>query len=175
MITICLTDRHPSYGAWNHSGNIAGMVKNSRRITFRMLTEINVESAHSEIAITATHIPRKKIGRMTNIGILIGIIKGGVVTTIAVRQTIVGDSTGLAHMETTDNIGTNNVMTRVRRMTGVMSHAGTNFNHPGITGECSKIGRSKLHLRIRIHRPVVERGESGVHCFVCQQPGHYAT
>ena len=23
--------------------------------------------------------------------------------------------------------------------------------------------------------PVVEKGESNVHCFVCQQPGHYAT
>ena len=23
--------------------------------------------------------------------------------------------------------------------------------------------------------PIVERGESSVHCFVCQQPGHYAT
>ena len=98
------------------------------------------------------HIPRKKIGRMTNIGILIDIIEGGVVTTIAVWQTIMEDSMGLAHTETIDSIGANDVRTRVRRMTGVRSHTGTNVNHPGITGECSKIERSKMHLLIRIHR-----------------------
>mgnify|MGYP000471058202 CR=1 FL=1 len=148
--------------------------KNGRRITFGMQTEISAERAHSKIIVLAIHILRKKIKKMTNIGIIFSIIKGGIVTTIAIRHTIVGDSTGLAHTETTDNIGTNGIMTRVLRMTGARNHAGTNVTHPGITGECSKIGRSKLHLRIRIHRPVVERGESGVHCFVCQQPGHYA-
>ena len=117
-----------------------------------MRTEISAESTHSKIVVPTTHILWKKIGRMTNIGIVIGIIKGGVVTTIAVRQTIVGDSTGLAHTETTDNIRTNDIMTRVQRMTDVRSHTETYVNHPGITGECSKIGRSKLHLRIRIHR-----------------------
>ena len=124
------------------------MVKNGTGITFGMRTEISAKSAHSKLVVLATHIPRKKIGRMTNIGIVIGIIKGGVVTTIAVRQTIVGDSTGLAHTETTDNIGTNDVMMRVRGMIGVRSHVGTNVNHPGITGERSKIRRSKLHMRI---------------------------
>ena len=151
VITICLTDRHPSYDAWNHSDNIAGMVKNGRRITFGMQTDISVESAHSEIAVTATHIPRKKIGRMTNIGIVIGIIEGGVVTTIDDLQTITEDSIGLVQTETIVSIRTGAIMTKVQRTAGVKSHVKNTVNNPGITCDFSITRMNKQYRRKLIH------------------------
>ena len=127
------------------------MVKNGRRITFGMQTDISVESAHSEIAVTTTHIPRKKIGRMTNIGIVIGIIEGGVVTTIDDLQTIVEDSTGAVQTDTIDSIRTNVVMTKVQRTTVVKSHDKNTIKNPRIIGDSIIIGTNKQYQRKLIH------------------------
>ena len=91
MNIICSRDLHLSYVTWNHSGNTAKMVKNGRS-TSGIRTNINAKTAHSKPAVTVTHIPMKKIGEMTNIGLLID-------TTTAVQWTIVEHSMGLTHME----------------------------------------------------------------------------
>ena len=56
--------------------------------------------------------------------------------------------------EKIDSIGTNDNMRRAQKMTIIRSRVGTKPRHTP---------------------PIVAKGESSVHCLICQQPRHYAT
>ena len=57
-----------------------------------------------------------------------------------------------SQMDTIDSIGTNFAITRVRKMSGVRSHTGNTVSHQDITGDFSKIGKSKPYSRRWQHR-----------------------
>ena len=126
------------------------MIKGGKRNDFDIRSRISAKTANTVIAITITYISMKKNRRTKNIGIPTYILKGRDVTTIDDHQTIVKDSMGLSQMDTIDNIGTNVVMARVRKMIGITSHTENTVNHPGITGAFNKTGKSKPYLRRRL-------------------------
>ena len=125
------------------------MIKGAKRNDPDIRIEIHAMTGTTVITGITT-IPMKRGRRKKNIGATTGIIKEGVVATTTVQRISVVDSMGRAHKESIDSIGTNDVTTKVRRMTGARSHAGTNRKHPGIPGECNKTRRSKRHLGIGV-------------------------
>ena len=102
-----------------------------------------MKSVSIAIVGTTTSIPTRKISRTNIIGIPTDIIMGGVVTVIDDRQTIAEDSMGLGQMDTISSIGTNVVITKVPKMSGIRRHIENPDNHHGITGGFSKTGMSK--------------------------------
>ena len=137
------------------------MIKGAKRNDPDIRIEIHTMTGTTVITGITT-IATKRSRRTKNIGATTGIIKEGVVMTTTVRRTSMVDSMGLAHKESIDSIGTNDVTTKVRRITGAKSHTRTNRKHPGIPGECNKTRRSKRHLGIGIHRQL-QRKESLVY------------
>ena len=123
------------------------MIKGDKRNGSDMRNGINAKSENTVIAVTTISIPMRKNRRTKTIGIPTDIIKEGIVMAIDVRPLIAEDSMDRDQMHTIDNIGTNVAMTRVRKMSGVRSHTGNTDNHRDITGDFSKIRRSKPYPR----------------------------
>ena len=145
------------------------MIKGDKRNDSDIRNEIWAKTVITVIAGIATYILMKRNWRTKNIGATTDIIKGGVVITIDILQPITGDSMDHGHRDIIGSIRTNVGMTKVQK-----THREP--RHPPRNNRRFQQNRDEQAIATETATPPErETGESSVHCFVCQQPGHYAT